>query len=326
MLERPCILVGVPIGDGAGTRGCELGPRTLRAAGIASRLCAGGRVVVDRGDLLPVPTRSAPVPARARVKALSEVAAWTECIAAAAYRESAGGIPVFLGGDHSLSMGTLTGLSRRAAEAGRALFVVWLDAHPDFHTLETTISGNLHGTPVAYATGRRGFEGAFAALAHPVAPRDVAMLGIRSVDPAEGTALRRAGVDVVGMQTLNALGASAVLGGFLDRVSAANGWLHVSFDADFLDPGIAPGVGTPVPGGASTDRALEVMTALRRSGLVGSVDLAELNPLLDPRGVTGRLMVDLTACLLAVDEAARTMEMEPCPPSSMSCLSSASTG
>ena len=215
-------------------------------------------------------------------------------------RDAAGGegVAVFLGGDHSLSAGTIAGMSRRAAAEGRPLFVLWLDAHPDFHTLDSTVSGNLHGVGMAYATGRPGFAGHMPPLRAPVDPRDVCMIGLRSVDPAERVALREAGVTVHDMRALDESGVAAPLRAFLERVAAANGMLHVSLDVDFLDPSIAPAVGTTVPGGATFREAHLIMEMVHDSGLARSLDLVELNPFLDERGRTALLMVDLAASLL----------------------------
>jgi arginase len=232
------------------------------------------------------------------LKALGEISAWTAALADAAYAASGDGMPIFLGGDHSMSAGTVSGVARRAAELSRPLFVLWLDAHPDFHTLETTTSGNLHGVPLAYATGQPGFDGYFPKVAAAVDPTRVCALGIRSVDPAERVALARAGVTVHDMRTVDEHGIAPLLRAFLERVAAEEGMLHVSLDVDFLDPSIAPAVGTTVPGGATFREAHLVMEMLHDSGLVTSLDLVELNPFLDERGRTATLMVDLTASLM----------------------------
>ncbi len=277
--------------------GCDMGPSAYRAAGIAAALRDLGHEVVDQGNLAPKPLATAPH-ANGAIKALDEVAGWTRAIAEVAYACGADSVPIFLGGDHSMSAGTLTGMARRAKENGRPFFVLWLDAHTDFHTLTSTQSGNLHGVPIAYATGRPGFEGFFPSNDAPVEPSQICMMGIRSVDPAERGPLREAGVLVHDMRSIDENGVAKLLSGFLERVAAANGHLHVSLDVDFLDPGIAPGVGTTVPGGATFREAHLIMELLHDSGLVSSVDLAELNPFLDERGKTALLMVDLVASLM----------------------------
>lgn len=277
--------------------GCEMGPSALRTAGLGHALIELGHTLTDLGTVVPV---SAPVMEHrnSALKSLPEISAWTAAIAEAAHAACADAMPIFLGGDHSISAGTVSGVARHAAEKGRPLFVLWLDAHPDFHTLDTTASGNLHGVPLAYATGMPGFDGYFPDRAVTVDPRNVCTLGIRSVDPAERQALTRAGVTVHDMRMVDEHGMGPLLRAFLDRVRQENGFLHVSLDVDFLDPFIAPAVGTTVPGGATFREAHLVMEMLHDSGLVTSLDLVELNPFLDERGRTATLLVDLTASLM----------------------------
>jgi len=297
MGSTACIILGAPVQEGAGRLGCDMGPSAFRTAGLVPELRNLGYTVEDRGNIAPAPLRDLHHPNGA-IRALPETVAWTEAIAKAAYEASGDGIPIFIGGDHSLSAGSITGLARRAAEEGREFFVLWLDSHPDFHTLETTTSGNLHGIPMAYATGLKGFEGYFPPVAAPINPRNVCMMGIRSVDPAERAVLSTSGVTVHDMRAIDENGIAPLLGAFLERVAAVDGILHVSLDVDFLDPGIAPGVGTTVPGGATFREAHLIMEMLHDSGLVRSIDLVELNPFLDERGRTALLMVDLVSSLM----------------------------
>ncbi|MEO0359294.1 MAG: arginase family protein, partial [Pseudomonadota bacterium] len=179
----------------------------------------------------------------------------------------------------------------------RPLFVLWLDAHPDLHCLDTTASGNLHGTPLAYLLGQPGFDAHYPPLKTPLVSDQVALLGIRSVDPAEKSLIHKLGLAATDMRGIDEHGVSEPLRAFLDRVRAENGCLHVSLDVDFLDPDIACAVGTTVPGGATFREAHLVMEHLYESGLVTSLDMVELNPFLDERGKTARLMVDLCASL-----------------------------
>ncbi|QND64720.1 arginase [Mesorhizobium loti] len=292
-----CRIVGAPVQDGAGRMGCEMGPSALRTAGLAEMLSGLGHTVEDMGAVQPMPARRV-VHGNLALKALPEISAWTSAIAEAAYAASEDAMPILLGGDHSISAGTVSGLARRAAEAGRPLFVLWLDAHPDFHTLDTTASGNLHGVPLAYASGQPGFSGYFPDLPAVVDPTRICTMGLRSVDPAERSALNQAGVTVHDMRAIDEHGIAPLLRAFLARVSDEDGLLHVSLDVDFLDPSIAPAVGTTVPGGATFREAHLVMEMLSDSGLVSSLDLVELNPFLDERGRTATLMVDLTASLM----------------------------
>jgi arginase len=292
-----CKLIGVPLQDGAAQLGCEMGPSALRTAGLVEALAGLGHQVTDLGNLQPMVGRPVAHPNGA-VRNLAEICGWITVIEEAAYRESAEGMPIFLGGDHALSAGSVAGLARRAKEKGRPLFVLWLDAHTDFHTLDSTGSGNLHGVPVAYFTGRPGFAPYFPELAAPVDPENVCMIGIRSVDPAERAALAETDVLVHDMRAIDEHGVAALLRGFLEKVAAANGLLHVSLDVDFLDPSVGPAVGTTVPGGATFREAHLVMEMLHDSGLVSSLDLVELNPFLDERGRTATVLVDLTASLM----------------------------
>ncbi len=291
-----CALVGAPVQSGASQPGCLMGPDALRTAGIETALSDLGHQVHDRGNVAPAPLAQRPH-RNAAIRNLGQTVAWTEALqqAATAAAEEAD-LPIFMGGDHSLSAGTVPGVARHAQAEGRPQFVLWLDAHPDLHTLETSRSGHLHGTPVAYFTGRRGFEGIYPDLPAAVPPENVCMLGIRSVDPAERHHIE--GIDIHDMRAIDERGIKAPLEAFLGRVAAVRGALHVSLDVDFLDPEIAPAVGTTVPGGATFREAHLVMEMLCDSGLVTSLDLVELNPFLDDRGRTASLMVELCASLL----------------------------
>ena len=292
-----CALIGVPIHQGTGRLGCDMGPSAFRAAGLGPALQSLGFEVEDWGNLAPRPLTPRPH-ANANLKHLAEVAGWTAAIEEVAFRASADAFPIFLGGDHALSAGSMAGISRRAAAEKRPLFVLWLDAHPDFHTLDSSTSGNLHGVPMAYATGQSGFVPWFPRVTHPVDPQNVCMMGIRSVDPAERSLLPGLGMAIHDMRAIDEHGVASLLDAFLARVAAVNGRLHVSLDVDFLDPDIAPGVGTTVPGGATFREAHLIMEMLSDSQLVGSLDLVELNPFLDERGRTALLMVDLAASLM----------------------------
>lgn len=294
MSDRICVLVGAGIDCGKRRRGCVMGPDAYRTAGIAGTLDGLGWRVEDRGNL-DGPAWVADAPP-GEVHALAEAIEWTRMLALAAEQATDAGFPVFLGGDHALSLGTVAGVAAHAARAGRPLFVLWLDAHPDINTPATTTSGNLHGTPIGYVTGQPGFEG-FPPLTAPVPPENVCFIGLRSVDRPEREAITARGMTAIDMRQIDERGIAAPLAEFLARVEQANGRLHVSLDVDFLEPAIAPAVGTTVPGGATFREAHLVMEMLHDSGLVTSLDLVELNPFLDERGRTASLMVDLTASL-----------------------------
>ena len=293
-----CALVGAPVQSGASQPGCLMGPDAMRTAGLENALTDLGHRVFDLGDvspgLLSETEHGNPI-----VRNLDATAAWALALEEAAYQAChTCDLPIFLGGDHSLSIGTVPGVARYAREIGHEQFVLWLDAHPDFHTLETTRSGNLHGTPVAYFTATRGFGDAYPELRTSVPTENICMIGIRSVDPAEKQLLADTEVEVHDMRAIDENGIKAPLSRFLNRVRSAGGALHVSFDVDFLEPAIAPAVGTTVPGGATFREAHLVMELLCDSRLVTSLDLVELNPFLDERGRTAHLMVDLCASLL----------------------------
>ena len=291
-----CILIGAPMDEGQRRPGCLMGPAAYRVAGLARALTDLGHTVEDRGDVAPGPI-GAETSDNPAVHHLPEVLAWTRALRDAAAGAMPDGMPVFMGGDHAISLGTVAGVADHASRAGRPLFVIWLDAHSDFHTLRTTQSGNLHGTPMAYASGRPGFD-AFPPFPAPIPGPNICMFGIRSVDAAEHAAMQETEIVVNDMRVLDEYGIIAPLRDFLDRVRAAGGMLHVSLDVDFMDPAIAPAVGTTVPGGTTFREAHLVMELLHESALVTSLDLVELNPFLDERGRTARLMVDLVASLM----------------------------
>ncbi len=290
------ILIGAPIDSGQQRDGCLMGPAAFRVAGLARSLSDLGIASEDWGDVTPAPLREVTCPNPA-VHHLAETVAWTEALAERGEAAMKTGFPIFMGGDHSLSLGSVAGMAAHAAKAGRPLFVLWLDAHSDYHTPLTTQSGNLHGTPVAYIAGKPGFD-AFPPFPAPVPAECICLYGIRSVDPAEHAGLLDSDMTICDMRALDEQGIVAPLRTFLERVAAANGLLHVSLDVDFLDPGIAPAVGTTVPGGITFREAHLVMELLHESGLVTSLDLVELNPFLDERGRTARLMVELVGSLM----------------------------
>lgn len=294
MSQKHCILVGAPVDCGKARKGCLMGPDAYRTAGLADALTGLGHSVSDMGNIAPRPYTPKPHP---KLIALEETIAWTESLAEASEAALGKGLPIFMGGDHALSLGTVLGAMRHAEAQNRPLYVLWLDAHTDFHTLESTDSGNLHGTPLGYVTGRAGFDG-FPTIKTPVAQDNVAIIGLRSVDAAERSALQATKITHVDMRQIDEHGIARPLQAFLDTVAAAGGMLHVSLDVDFLDPSVAPAVGTTVPGGATVREGHLVMEMLHDSGLMTSLDLVELNPFLDERGRTASLMVDLAASAL----------------------------
>ena len=296
MTQKHFILIGAPVDCGKRRRGCLMGPDAYRTAGIAEAITALGHTVADVGNLAPAPV--APIAhANKALYKLEENVGWCETLQSAAESNAPSGMPIFLGGDHALAMGTVSGMAAHAASINKPFFVLWLDAHTDIHTLDSTDSGNIHGMPTAYYIGREGFD-MFPPVKSPVKTENICMIGLRSVDPEEHAALAEMNVDLADMRRIDEGGIRAPLAIFLEKVQEAGGILHVSLDVDFLDPSVAPAVGTTVPGGATDREAHLVMEMLSDSGVVCSLDLVELNPFLDDRGKTASLMVELTASLL----------------------------
>ena len=296
MTQNTCILIGAPVDSGKARRGCLMGPDAYRVAGIGDAIEGLGHTVRDMGNLTPRPAEC-PAALPGHIHAPAETIGWTETLAAAAEEAMQDGVPIFLGGDHSLSLGSVLGVANAAARAGRPQFVLWLDAHSDFHTPQSTASGNLHGTPLGYVTGRDGFHG-FPQVTNPVPQDNICILGLRSVDRAEREVLQQSRIRYADMRAIDEAGIARPLAGFLEDVAKAGGALHVSLDVDFLDPSFAPAVGTTVPGGATIREAHLVMEMICDSGLMTSLDLVELNPFLDDRGRTAQVMVDLAASAL----------------------------
>ncbi len=291
------ILIGAPVDTGQKNPGCIMGPAAYRVAGIAQAIRDLGHGVADWGDLALRKLRDVQFP-NPVIHHLAETVGWAEVLQMRVDDAlSEGGMPIILGGDHSLALGSVAGAAAYAERSGRPLFLLWLDAHSDFHTLATTTSGNLHGTPLAYIAGRDGFD-AFPDFPAPVPADRICLFGIRSVDAAEHAALLRHDIAINDMRVLDEQGIVAPLRTFLNHVRANGGMLHVSLDVDFMDPAVAPAVGTTVPGGTTLREAHLVMEMLHESGLVTSLDLVELNPFLDERGRTARVMVDLVASLM----------------------------
>jgi arginase len=297
---RSLTLVGAPIENGANVAGSALGPSALRMIGLPGTLGKLGCEVIDHGDLTPA-ANAEPVAVHSaqRARRPSEVAGWVPFLSKAAYELARGGhVPVFLGGDHSLAIGTIDGIARACAENGRELFVLWLDAHPAFNTPATSPSGNLHGMSLAFLCGEPGFERVLGIPARKaVDPGKVFLLGIHSVDASEGEVLRRRGVNLVDMREIGERGVAAPMRHILDTVAEHDGVLHVSLDADCVDPAFIPAVNVPVPGGITYGEAHLIMEMLKESGLVVSLDVAEFNPLFDADGRSARAIAELVACL-----------------------------
>ncbi|WP_298675013.1 arginase [uncultured Lentibacter sp.] len=292
---RDIILIGAPMDSGKRRQGCLMGPDAYRTAGLTEALTNLGYRLRDWGNLTPA-EHPQDDPA-GRIYKHHETVGWTNRLWRAADEAMAKGLPIFLGGDHALSLGSVAGVNAYATRQNQPQFLLWLDAHTDYHTPETTDSGNLHGTPVGYVTGRKGFGG-FPKIERPIPQENVCILGLRSVDVAEREAMQETEIAAYDMRAIDETGIAAPLAQFLAKVAKAKGALHVSLDVDFLDPMIAPAVGTTVPGGATIREAHLVMEMICDSGLMTSLDLVELNPFLDERGRTAQTMVDLAASAL----------------------------
>jgi arginase len=289
-------LIGAPTDVGAGVRGASMGPEALRVAGLREALESHGVQVHDHGNLAGPPNPW--LPAQNGFRHLDQVVDWNQRVHDAVLAElQAGGLPILLGGDHCLAVGSLSAVARHCRTAGKRLRVLWLDAHADFNTHQLTPSGNLHGMPVACLCGLgpaalTGMSGAVPALA----AADVRQIGIRSVDPGEKRLVHAYGLEVFDMRAIDELGMRTVMERALTGLDG-NTHLHVSFDVDFLDPEIAPGVGTTVPGGPTYREAQLCMEMVADTGQLASLDVMELNPALDVRNKTALLAVDLIESL-----------------------------
>ncbi len=296
MTHRFVSLIGAPTDVGASVRGASMGPEALRVAGLAAALQSHGVDVVDRGNLAG--PGNPWQPAVDGYRHLDEVAAWSRAVHDAVLAElRRGRLPIVLGGDHSLAIGSLAAVAAHCRESGRKLRVLWLDAHADFNTSALTPSGNLHGMPVAVLCGHGPPPLlAIGGQAPALQPKWIRQIGIRSVDPGEKRFVHAAGLEVFDMRYIDEHGMRHAMELALATLDAGT-HLHVSFDVDFLDPEIAPGVATTVPGGPTYREAQLCMEMIADSGRLASLDVMELNPALDVRNRTAVLAVDLVESL-----------------------------
>jgi arginase len=296
-------LLGIPIEIGASRPGTLMGPAALRTAGIGRILEQLGFAVADHGDMAAPGTASAEDDSPpANAKYYHEIKGWVRVLGERAWQLArSGAVPIFMGGDHSLSMGSVNGVARHWQEQGRPLFVLWLDAHADYNTPDTTETGNMHGMSAAFLCGEPGLDRLLGGQPRvSIRPDQIDLFGIRSIDPLEKKLVRERRIAVADMRAIDEFGVGVLIRRVIERVRAQNGVLHVSFDVDFLDPAVAPGVGTTVPGGATYREAHLIMELLHDSGLVRSVDIVELNPFLDERGRTARVAVELISSLFGL--------------------------
>ena len=290
---KQAVIVGVPMDLGAGRRGVDMGPSAIRYARLHEAIRGLGYTVTDRGDLeVPVVEtlkKNGGVPGG--LHHLEAIRSTCEALARELASLGDDALPVVLGGDHSISMGSVRGVQR-----GRT-GLIWIDAHADFNTPETSPTGNIHGMPLAALLGYGDARLVQIGDAAPLDPQDVVLVGVRSVDPGERVLLREAGVTVYTMKEIDRMGVPTVAANVVAQLERADR-VHVSFDADVLDPTVAPGVGTPVPGGLTYREAHLLMELLSDAGIVTSLDLVEVNPILDEKNRTAGIVVELAASLL----------------------------
>ncbi len=296
---RRIALIGAPIDMGASQRGTLMGPAALRTAGLATLLEGLELPVDDYGDLSIADMVDQADDPPARANHYREIQRWTRALSRRGHEIArTGAMPIFLGGDHSLSMGSINAMARHWNEQGRELFVLWLDAHADYNTPVTTLTANMHGMSAAFLCGEAGLDGLLGEEPRAsIAPDRLELFGTRSIDKLERDLVRARHIRVADMRAIDEFGVAVLIRRFIDRVKENDGVLHVSFDVDFLDPCVAPGVGTTVPGGATYREAHLIMELLHDSGLVRSLDIVELNPFLDERGRTARTAVELIGSL-----------------------------
>lgn len=289
-------LIGAPTDVGAGALGARMGPEALRVAGLQAALQRHGLQVEDLGNLVGPPNPwQPPVDGYRHLEA---VVAWNQAVHDAVLAElQRNRLPVLLGGDHCLGLGSISAVARHCRAMGKKLRVLWLDAHADFNTNGLTPSGNIHGMPVACLCGLGPqalieIGGQVPALN----PKWIRQIGIRSVDAGEKRLVHQMGLEVFDMRYIDEMGMRHTMELALATLDA-NTHLHVSFDVDFLDPPIAPGVGTVVPGGPTYREAQLCMEMIADTGRLASLDIMELNPALDVRNQTAELAVDLVESL-----------------------------
>ena len=293
---RNVSLIGAPTDVGAGARGASMGPEAMRVAGLAEALRGRGVDVVDRGNLAGPPNPW--LPPVDGYRHLDEVVAWNRTVHDAIYAElKTGRLPIMLGGDHCLGLGSISAVARHCRDTGKKLRVLWLDAHADFNTSALTPSGNIHGMPVACLCGfgpQPLIE--IGGQVPAISPKWIRQIGIRSVDEGERRFVHEHDLEVFDMRFIDEMGMRHTMELALATLDD-NTHLHVSFDVDFLDPVMAPGVGTTVPGGPTYREAHLCMEMIADTGRMASLDLVELNPALDERNKTALVAVDLIESL-----------------------------
>jgi len=312
-MNKPDVtLIGAPTDVGAGIPGARMGPDALRVAGLAQAIAQFGIDVRDAGNVEG--PANPELPAVDGFRHLAEVIHWNRSIHDAVYAElSANRLPILLGGDHSLGIGSISAVARHCRAQRQKLRVLWFDAHADFNTATLTPSGNIHGMPVACLCGHGPRELIELAGQVPaINAKDIRQIGIRSVDAGEKLSVHEAGIEVFDMRYIDEMGMRHAMELALALIGPDT-HLHVSLDVDFLDPDIAPGVGTTVRGGPTYREAQLCMEMIADTGRLASLDVVELNPALDVRNQTAELAVDLIESLFGKSTLMRTPSTKPSP-------------
>ena len=298
---RPIHIIGVPLDLGGGRRGVDMGPSAFRIAGLGERMTSLGCRVVDRGDLeVPIPEMRHPGDDNKRY--VDDIAAVCESLFSTASAALAdGGLPLVLGGDHSLAAGSVAATAAWARQRGGRIGLIWVDAHGDMNTPGSTTSGNVHGMPLAALIGSEPAELAAVGGFHPkVDPQHTVLIGVRNLDDKEKQRVRDSRIHVFTMMDVDRSGIAAVIERAIQLAGDGTAGLHVSFDLDVCDPSIAPGVGTPVKGGLDYREAHMVMEVLADSGRLVGLDMVEVNPTLDVRNSTAELGTELVLSALGM--------------------------
>ncbi len=293
------VIVGIPFDLGAPRRGSGLATRAIRYAGLSDRLTQLGLNILDAGDVR-VPADA--IPHSDRLRNLPSVIEMGQAACEAA-RDAVrvGQVGVFLGGDHSVAIGTVAGVASALAERGESLGLIWFDAHGDFNTAQTTLSGHIHGMPFAVALGHGAPElTQLGGLMPKIRPENAVLIGARDLDPDEQALIDATGVKVFTMADVEERGIRTIVEEAIALASDGTAGIHLSFDMDVLDPREAPGVGSPVHDGMTAREARQAFKLIGRSGHLRSIDMVEVDPLLDTRNESARLAVELIAATFTV--------------------------
>ncbi len=289
-------MIGFPVDLGSGRRGVDMGPSALRYANISQKLIQLGYQVEDYGDI-SIEIMEHQREGNPKLKYLREILKTSKILAKRIEKIlNKGQFPLVLGGDHSMAIGTLAGISSYCRQNNTELGVIWIDAHTDMNTEETTPSGNIHGMPLAAAIGM-GHKSLteFYGFTPKISPKNVVVIGARSIDPGERLNIKESGITVYTMNDVDKLGIHRIITRVLKDFNERIGHIHVSFDVDSVDPTVAPGVGTPVPGGLSYREAHLLMETIAECGCMSSLEVTEVNPILDQMNKSAEFTAELVA-------------------------------